>query len=37
VLTDAQQELISACTDLEQLETWGRRAAAAGSADELFN
>lgn len=34
--TDAQRRRISDCTDLEQLDTWIRRAATVASADELF-
>jgi flagellar biosynthesis/type III secretory pathway protein FliH len=35
-LTNEQRELITGCTDLEQLETWGCRAVTADSAHELF-
>lgn len=35
-LTHAQRELITGCTDLDQLETWLRHAATADSAHELF-
>ncbi|MGW4732471.1 hypothetical protein ACWEQC_25400 [Streptomyces shenzhenensis] len=33
---DAVRDRVNACTDLDQLETWVRRALHATSADELF-
>jgi hypothetical protein len=35
-VTDAQRERVLACTDLDALRTWVRRAATVTSADELF-
>ena len=35
-VTDAQRERVLACTDLDMLRTWVRRAATVTSADELF-
>ncbi|GLZ12241.1 hypothetical protein Acsp04_24760 [Actinomadura sp. NBRC 104425] len=36
-VTDEQRQRVLTCTDLQQLETWVRRAATISSADELFN
>lgn len=33
---DEARERITSCTDLDQLDTWIRRAATAGSIDDLF-
>ncbi|MFC7728261.1 hypothetical protein [Actinomadura keratinilytica] len=35
--TQEQRQRVLDCTDLDQLETWVRRAATVSSADELFN
>jgi hypothetical protein len=35
-VSDAVRERILACTDPQQLETWGERAATVGSLDEVF-
>jgi flagellar biosynthesis/type III secretory pathway protein FliH len=36
-VTDEQRQRILQCADLQQLETWVRRAATVSSADELFD
>ena len=35
-VSDAVRERVHASTDLEQLETWARRAVNAGTAEDLF-
>ena len=36
-IPDAVRERVKTCTDLDQLETWAKRAAHATHAAELFN
>ena len=35
-VTDDIRQRVQACTDLDQIEAWGDRAATAGSLDEIF-
>jgi type IV secretory pathway VirD2 relaxase len=37
LIPDEVRVRLAECTDLEQLETWGRRAAMADSIEDVFN